>query len=238
MEELDLRELLNMFWTKKVQIILIILIFIVIGVIYTLGFVKPVYTSTTTLLLASLNQKGESNTTITASDINVNAKLLPTYSKLIKTESVIDQVISNLNINISKDAVKNNVTVTSETNTDLINISVSNEDPETAAKIANEMAKVFSEKIKEIYKINNVQVIDEAKATRVASNINHKKDVIMFVFIGVVIAAIYVLIANMLDTTIKTAEDVEKMFKIPVLAAIPLNGIGDSKEKVRKGGNR
>lgn len=238
MDELNLKQLFNIFWIRRVQIMLIILTFIVLGVIYTLNFVTPKYTSSTTLLLASLNQNGNSSTTITASDINVNSKLLPTYSKLIKTESVIEQVISNLNINVSGDAIKNNVTVTSESNTDLINISVSNENPDTAAKIANEMAKVFSEKIKEIYKINNIQVIDEAKVERVASNLNHKRDIIMFAFIGVVIAAVYVLIANMLDTTIKTAEDVEKMFKIPVLAAIPLNEMGTQKEKVRKGGKR
>ena len=38
MEELDLKELFNLFWSKKAAIILIILIFMVIGVIYTIGF--------------------------------------------------------------------------------------------------------------------------------------------------------------------------------------------------------
>jgi len=45
MEEIDLKELFRMFWNKKVQIILIVAIFIMIGVIYTVGFVKPKYTS-------------------------------------------------------------------------------------------------------------------------------------------------------------------------------------------------
>ena len=53
MEELDLKELFEIFWSKKVQIILIILIFAVIGIIYTMGFVTPVYTSSTTLVLAT-----------------------------------------------------------------------------------------------------------------------------------------------------------------------------------------
>ena len=53
MEELDLKELFEIFWSKKVQIILIVLIFAVIGVIYTMGFVTPVYTSSTTLVLAT-----------------------------------------------------------------------------------------------------------------------------------------------------------------------------------------
>ena len=54
------------------------------------------------------------------------------------------------------------------------------------------------------------------------SNINHMKDVIIFTFIGIVVAVAYVLLNNMLDTTIKSPEEVEKNFGIPVLVSIPL----------------
>ena len=84
------------------------------------------------------------------------------------------------------------------------------------------MAKVFTEEISRIYNINNVKIIDQAEATNTPSNINHMKDIMIFAFGGVVVAVMYVLIANMLDTTIKTAEEVEKQFKVPVLATIPL----------------
>ena len=68
MEELDLKELFEIFWNKKAQIILIILIFIVLGIIYTMGFTTPMYTSSTTLVLAgtSNGEQGEASGTITA----------------------------------------------------------------------------------------------------------------------------------------------------------------------------
>ena len=44
----------------------------------------------------------------------------------------------------------------------------------------------------------------------------------MSIGIGLVIAVIYVIISSMLDTTIKTPEDVETNFNIPVLASIPM----------------
>lgn len=53
------------------------------------------------------------------------------------------------------------------------------------------------------------------------SNINHMKDVVIFAFIGLVIAAVYVLIANMLDNTIKTEQDVEATTELLVLSSIP-----------------
>ena len=244
MEELDLKELFDIFWSKKVQIILIVLIFAVIGIIYTMGFVTPVYTASTTLVLARSNtQEGQlqatGNTTnsITTTDITLNSNLVPTYSVLVKSKNVLRQVISNLNIsNITEETLRNNVSVSSVEDTEIIEISVTNEDPTNATKIANEIAKVFTAKVTEIYNISNVHVVDEAEIPNGPSNINHSRDVIIFAFIGVIIAVVYVLVANMLDTTIKTAEDIEKQFKLPVLASIPV--YGTEMQKKRKGGKK
>lgn len=233
MEELDLKELFQIFWNKKLQIILIVAIFMVIGVIYSIGFVTPMYTSYTTLLLVKGEEENAKSDSITTTDLTLNSKLVSTYRELIRSKDVLRQVISNLNINVNEDDIRNNITVTSVEETELIEITVQNEDPTYAAKIANEIAKVFTEKVAEIYKINNVHIIDEAEIENTPSNINHVKDVVIFTAIGLIIAVMYVLIANMLDTTIKTAEDVEKLFKVPVLANIPLynfeNGKGGKK---------
>ncbi len=241
MEELDLKELFEIFWSKKVQIILIILIFAVIGIIYTMGFVTPEYTSSTTLVLATSNGENQSamNTTnsITTTDITLNSKLVSTYSVLVRSKDVLGQVISNLGIDISWESLKNNVTVSAVEDTEVIEISVTNGNPQYAADIANEIAKVFSDKVAEIYNINNVHIVDEAETPTGPSNINHTKDVIIFAFIGVVVAVIYVLIANMLDTTIKTADDIERQFKLPVLASIPIYG-ADMQKKKKKGGRK
>lgn len=232
MEEIDLKELFNMFWSKKVQIILIVLIFMIIGIIYTVVFTTPMYSSSTTLVLASSgDEKRNNNTTITATDITVNSKLVSTYSELVKSKNILREVSSNLGIRIEEDELKKNVTVSSVANTELIEIAVKNENPSYAAKIANEIANVFTEKVKEIYNINNVQIVDEAEISTEPSNINHVKDVIMFACIGLVIAIVYVIIANVLDTTIKTAEDIETAYDIPVLASIPMiKKLGNERE--------
>lgn len=231
MEEIDLKELLSLFWSKKTQIILIVLIFMLLGVIYTIGFVTPKYTSSTTLLLATSGSSADKTNTITTTDVTLNSKLVSTYSALVQSKSVLRQVISNLGIKISEDELKNNITVTQEKDTEIIKISVTNANANTAEKVANEVAKVFTKKIQEIYKINNVHIVDAAEVETTPSNINHSKDVMIFTFIGIVVAAGYVLVANMLDTTVKTAEEVEKEFKVPVLATIPLYSFEPAKNK-------
>lgn len=227
MEELDLKDLFTMFWNKKVQIILIVAIFVVIGIIYTIGFVTPVYTSTTTLVLAGqTSDNTATNTTsdtITSTDLTLNSKLVGTYSKLVTSDKVVRQVISNLGIDVDVEDLKKNITVTSVEDTELIEISVTNENPTYAMQIANETVELFKEQVAEIYNINNVHVVDAAEEEAVPSNVNHTKDVIIFAFMGIVVAVMYVIIANMLDTTIKSREEVEKLYKVPVLAEIPFN---------------
>ena len=225
MEELDLKELFEMFWNKKIKIILIMAIFAVIGVIYSIGFVVPEYTAFTKLVLAGQSSDATGNTTeaITTTDLTINSKLVGTYSELVTSNDVVRQVIANTGIDISEEALKSSIEVSSVEDTDVIRISVTNQNPTYATKLTNETAKAFMEKVAEIYNINNVHVVDEAEEPQSPSNVNHLKDVVIFTFIGVVIAVGYVLIANMLDNTIKTREEVERLYKVPVIAEIPLN---------------
>lgn len=234
MEELDLKELFNIFWNKKLQIILIIAIFMLVGIIYTLGFTTPKYTSTAKLILAG---SGSSETSqITQTDINMNSKLISTYSEIVKMNPVIREVKENLGANLDEKVLKNSIKVTSLKDTEVIQITVTYANPTDAAKIANEVANVFMEKIPEIYNINNVQVVEEAEPDNTPSNINHLKDFVIFTFIGIVVSAGYVLVLNMLDTTVKTADDVEREFKLPVLASVPIFDV--ETRRTKKGGRR
>lgn len=222
MEEIDLKEFIMLFWNKKVSIILITIIFMFIGIIYSVGFVTPKYTSSTTLLLATSESANSKTNTITTSDITLNSKLVSTYSELVKSKNVTRQVISNLGINETEDELRNSITVSSVKDTELIKISVIDKNATNAYNIANEIAKVFTQKVSEIYNINNVQILDQAEISTTPSNINHTKDVIMFTFVGLFVAIVFVLVANMLDTTIKSSEEVEKLCNVPVIASIPL----------------
>lgn len=226
MEELDLKELFTMFWNKRIHIILIIAIFTVLGVIYTTGFVVPKYTSTTTLLLAGQDSGKTDSTTsdkITTTDVTLNSKLVGTYSELVTSSKVVRQVISKLGIDISESQLKKSITVSSVKDTDVIEISVTNENPTYAMNIANEIANTFIAQIPEYYNISNVRVVDQAEVSNTPSNVSHTKDILIFIFMGIVVSVIYVLVMNMLDTTIKTREEVEKMLNIPVIAEIPMN---------------
>ncbi len=223
MDELNLKDIFNMFWTKKFEIILIIAIAIVIGFIYSYVLLKPEYKSTTSILLAKSNTAQADDGTITSSEITLNQNLVATYSDLIKTEKVLTQVINNLQINKTVEELQKNIQVSAKDDTEIIKISVTDADSEMARRIANEAAQVFITQIaQEYYNMDNVYVVDEARAESAPYNINHTKDLVIFVAAGFVIACIYVLIANMLDTTVKSKEDIEKKLGLTVLTSIPV----------------
>lgn len=244
MEELDLKELLQIFWEKKIQIILIVAIFAVIGIIYSTCFVVPKYEAATTLLLAtnsSPNKTGTgaaTGTEITTTDVTLNSKLVSTYSVLVKSDTAIRTVISNLGIDETEESVRKSISVSAKADTEVIEITVKNEDPVIAAKIANEIANVFMGNIKEYYGIENVHVVDKAEIEETPYNVNNIKNVIIFAFVGIVVAAMYVLLANMLDTTIKSTADIEKACGLAVLASIPIYDMNETKGKKKKGGRR
>ena len=233
MDELDLKDLFNMFWTRKFEIILIVIIAIVIGFIYSYVLVKPEYKSTTSILLAKSNAAQSGDGTITSTEITLNQKLVSTYSDLIKTDKVLTQVINNLKIDKTVENLKKNIQVTAKDDTEIIAISVTDADSEMARKIANEAAQVFITQIaQQYYNMDNVYVVDEAKAESKPYNINHTKDLIIFAAAGFVIACIYVLIANMLDTTVKSKEDIEKKLGLTVLTSIPVCDFKKAKKEL------
>lgn len=235
MEEINLKDTLVIIWNKKIRILLITAIFIVLGTFYSYKYITPEYISSATLVLATSEGKADNQiNTITTTDITLNSKLVSTYSELLKSKNVIRQVISNLRMNVEEEELRENISISSVKDTELIKISVTSKDPTDASKIANEMAKVFIDEVSEIYNINNVHIVDKAEINNEPSNINHIKDIVIFGLIGAFISIFSAFIGNVLDTTVKTVEEVEKQFKVPVLANTPLYDFSDGKKKNKK----
>lgn len=242
MEELNLKELFDMFWNRKLQMLVIVVIFVIIGVLYSYLYVSPKYKVYTTLLLATSSDNNDDkvnkNSGTTTTDVTLNNSLVSTYSVLIKSKPVLREVINNLRINETEEELKKNISVSAEKNTQIIKIEVVNSSPYIAKIIANEIAKSFAVQVEEIYNINNVHIIEEAEEPNGPYNISHVKDIAMFGFIGLVMACIYVIIANMVDTTVKTKEDIEKKIGLSVLVSIPVNNFDELPKPTKKGGRR
>ena len=223
MEEFDLKRFAKLAMAKKVFIIIIMIISIVAGLFYSFVFVTPKYKSRTTLLLAQINEEKINENTVKQSDItdlSMTSTLLEPYISIIESDKVLEKVISNLNVNMDVSRLKKMLSVTEE-NKAMLAITVVSENAEFAAKVANEIANVFTEESREIFSITNVNIIDVAKVQENPYNVNHVKDVVIFALLGVFASCGLILLIYMLDTTIKEEEDIEQELKLPVLGVIP-----------------
>ncbi len=223
MEEINLKELFTYFKSRIVLILVIILIVVLFGSIYSLFLKVPVYESMSSIVLVSDEGEagGSSSGSYSQTDAQLNKNLVSTYSEIVKSRRIAEAVIKNLSLNYSVDELLDEVKVTNSDNTEIIKIKVIDKDRGLAADIANEIVKVFSEEIKSIYKLQNVSVVDVAEEADGPYNINYIKEFVIYVLSGAVVACAIIFIIYYFDTTIKSAEEIENGLGLAVFGVVP-----------------
>ena len=178
MEEINLKEVYTYFKFRILWILIAIVAIVVIGNIYTIITRVPMYQSNTTLVLVGESKKGYSQ-----SDSVLNQNLIGTYSQIITSRTVLSQVIDNLKLKTTTESLSKNITTSSVEDTEIIKITVNSSKRKEAAKIANEVATVFSKEVQDIYNLENVTIIDKAEIATSPYNINYVKDNIIYLMI-------------------------------------------------------
>ena len=199
MEEIDLKELLNYFVSKIFLMLSIVFVVLIIGFSYDAFIKVPKYKSYTTILLTT-----ENNT--------------------ITSRKVVGKVIDNLSLEYDIETLQKNIAVANVNDTEIIKITVEDEDSNLAKNIANETAKVFNAEVIKLYNIQNIGIIDYAEASQKPYNINLIKSIAIYLMIGIILSLAVVFVMFYFDTTIKTVEEVERKLNIPVIGAIPVGG--------------
>lgn len=218
MGEIDLLEFIHYYWSKILFVILFVCLGFVGSYIYTYSTQVPIYESKTSLVLTKTDN---TSSTITQQDINLNKNLVYTYREIIKSRRILEEVISNLRLDIDYKALSKNVEVSNVTNTELIVISVYNENNRLAKRIADEIAQVFKKEIVDIYSIENVSIIDKALVSETPYNVHVIKQFIIGSGAGFLISSLIIAFFFYFDDTVKTEEDIEQKIGLPVLGSVP-----------------
>ena len=87
-------------------------------------------------------------------------------------------------------------------------------------EVANEIAKVFSKEIPELYNISNVNILDTAEVASSAYNVNIAKQSAIFLLVGLVLGLGVVFVMYYFDRSVKNASQIENKLKLPVLATV------------------
>lgn len=221
MDEINLKELFRYILSKFYVVLLVLVAVFSIGVLYSVYLKTPMYKSSTKVVLTS---EKDSNSTITTNDVTLSNNLVKTYSEIAKSRNVLEKVATNLKLEGGADVLSSKVSVASAANTQLITVTVSDSDAERAQKIANEIAKVFKSEIINIYKIDNVQIVDKADLAGSAYNINVANSALKYFAAGLALGIGVVLVMFYLDNTIKNSQVVEDKVGLVVLGVVPEMG--------------
>ena len=210
----------------KRYIIPIALITVTVAVaafIVNVKFIKPKYRASATIYVQSkdYNQIG-TNASVSSSDLTVAQRLANTYSIIIRTDDVLNEVVEKLGDDVNVSAIKRSLTAESVDNTEIFTISYVDTDPERAMNIVNAVAEIAPDKIKYVVQTGRAKAIQkQAKApTNPISPHKFRNTAIAGAAAFLLSSFVFVLI-SVLDTRIRSVEDLSENFGLPVFGSIP-----------------
>jgi len=215
-EELDLYEIWQIVVKRWRLILAIPLIATVLSTAVSLFILTPQYQASTTLVVVKPTETAQ----ILFHDIQVSRQLVDTYREIAYSATVLNGTLTGLRLPYSLAELREQVAVTAVRNTEIINISATNPDPETARDIANEVAQVFTREVLAIYKVENVSVIDRAVIPEAPVSPRVPLNMAVAFVIGLFSAVSFAFLQTYLDKTIKTPQDVQRHLQLHVLGII------------------
>ncbi len=216
MEEIDFKEFLDYLIKELGVILLFAVITLSIGTFYNLYMKIPMYKSTTSIILVSENN----NSTITQTDININQNLVDTYAEIIKSKVVLNKTINHLNLDYDFQELAKNVSVSAVGDTEIINIEVLDKDAKLSQKIASQIAVNFMDKVKDIYNMKNVNILDHAEVPVKADNIHFIRETIIYLVLGITLGMFYAFLRFYFDRSIKNISEVETKVNLPIMGSV------------------
>lgn len=222
-EEIELRQYWEVLRKRWIIVIVLPLIAALTSGIVSFFVIKPVYEASTTLIVG----KKASESGLLASqmlDNNVlqaNLQLAKTYAAIAQSRTVEQNVIKALELPMTVAELDSMIAINPVKTTEILEIQVSNTNPEQAASIANSMAEEFSKAIIEIKKVDSVSIVDTAVTPTDPVKPNKKLNILIAFVVGLMASVGLVFLLEYMDNTVKTSDDVEKLLGIPVLGVIP-----------------
>lgn len=180
------------------------------------GFLADQYTATVSAYVLQKSDQATSSTSY--SDLNASQMVANDVAELAKTQDVKDKTAESLRMSSLKDA---KVSVTSSTTTRVIQLSVTTEDADSAAIIANKYIETISDIAQSKMGLQGVSTIDSAKTPTSPSGPNRPLYVAVALLAGLFLAIAIIVVADMVNTRVRTPEEAEELLGLPIIGRIP-----------------
>ena len=198
----------------------LLLIGLIMGAVIMAGyygmFVQSTYRATTELYITN------SDSIISLQDLQMGTALTEDYKTIITSRTVLNKVIEDLQLNMDYRKLRGLISVSNPTGTHIISTSVTTTDRDSSRIIANDLLNVSIERLYQVIGTSEPTIIDYSQADAVENvTPSLRRYIMMGGLIGLLLVAAFITIRVMMDTTIKTDDDVERYLKLPMLSSVP-----------------
>lgn len=226
-EVIDLTEILSAVRQHLLELIFVTLAAALVGFMASKFLMTPKYDSSALMIV---NTRQDVNANVTSDQINSATKLVSTYSIIIKSDTVLQQVIDNLGLNLTYAQLNKRVTVAAVDDTQVMKITVQSDSPEWARQVCEQIITVAPDVIKEAVEAGYVKVISNPSLATEPVSPNIMKNTMLAAAVGFVLVIGIIVLQVLLDNKINTEEDVTKYLDMTVLGVIPQYDQGGKKE--------
>ena len=214
-ETIDLLEVLNAVRQHLLAVILATVILAAAGFGVSKFLITPQYEASALMIV---NTRQDITSNVTSDQINSATKLVSTYSIIIKSDTVLQQVIDNLGLSLTYEKLAERVTVSAVDDTQVMKVTVKSDNPEWARQVCEQITVVSPDVILEA---GSVKVISNAAINPAPVSPNVGRNTMLGGVLGLVISVGIILLTVLLDNKIHTEDDVAKYLDLAVVGVIP-----------------
>lgn len=217
---IDLRKVFSILYHNILAITTITVLCAVLGFVISAFALKPTYSASAKMIVN--NSKQQTSQTITYSDLTAATNLVDTYSVILKSHSVLQKVITDLNLDCDYNQLAKAITIEAEGTTQVMHISVLNSDRDTALKIAQKIVELAPSAIMNATDSGSVKTVDEPWSDPNPVSPNKAQNAAVAAVLGFVVSIAIIALRETLNNKFKSVEDLQKVLDLPVLGVIPL----------------
>jgi capsular polysaccharide biosynthesis protein len=219
---IDLMHILKTLVQKVWVIILAGLLAAGIGFSVSAFVITPTYSSSIMLYVNNSSfSLGNTNFSISSSEITAAQNLVKTYSVILNNRTTLERVIEKTNVPYTYKELSKMIEAAPANDTEIMKVTVTTEDPYEAAMIANCIAEILPVRVSEIVDGASMEVVDSAipELQKVSPSIT--KYTAIGLILGVLLAVAAVTVAALLDGTIHDEDYILQNYDCPILAKVP-----------------
>lgn len=230
MQELDLRAVFFLLFTRIKWLILSAVAGIVLFAAVALVLLPDQYTSTAMLYLTNIDEEVNVQAA-TSSNLSAAERLVKTVQTATTAPWALQQASQELNGEIAPGEISSSLKFSAVAETSFLKISATHTDPVMAQKLCNVLANTAVSAFSATGETGKASVYQSAvTATKTSPNV--PRMMLLGGVIGFMLTAIIIILSSLLNNTVCDKEDIQRRLNIPVLGEIP------SFELVAKGGKR